>query len=427
MKKYAGEEFLNKIYKDLVNSEIVKHTGKGGNKNEDVHTYMERLERITKRGKEHDNLRILKQFYYDKYIIKPENIPESYFKQQEQIALDRGYGHVHYTDEIKRKEIDQIISEQKSSLDSWIDYFASTDTEMYPTWFKYYCFQGMIRLGYFDKKEDKYTKRTESTVKPFIEINREALAMVYDELIKVLNKEDVDDKKLEELLKSGSFSKIYAYCIKKLDSINKDNTNSEEGIWKKYLQGSDPNILFNDIHGKGTGWCTAGGLETATQHLEGGDFYVYFTKDEKGEYTCPRIAIRTEYKNIAEIRGIAESQNLESNMEKVVDKKLDEFPDKEEYKKKVKDMEILTYIYTKCKSNNNVELSKEELNFLYETKEEIIGFGYDEDPRIQEIIKERDVINDYNEIFKNIDEFTGKVKHLVEIETAHNLIFPQIS
>jgi len=90
-------------------------------------------------------------------------------------------------------------------------------------------------------------------------------------------------------------------------------------------------------------------------------------------------------------------------------------------------MEILTYIYTKCKSNNNVELSKEELNFLYETKEEIIGFGYDEDPRIQEIIKERDVINDYNEIFKNIDEFTGKVKHLVEIETAHNLIFPQIS
>ena len=425
MKKYLGEEFLNKIYKDLVNSEIVKHTGKGGNKNEDVHIYMERLERITKRGKEHDNLRILKQFYYDKYIIKPENIPESYFKQQEQIALDRGYGHVHYTDEIKRKEIDQIISEQKSSLDSWIDYFASKDTEMYPTWFKYYCFQGMVRLGYFDKKEDRYTKRTESTVKPFIEINREALAMVYDELIKVLNKEDVDDKKLEELLKSGSFSKIYAYCIKKLDSINKDNTNSEEGIWKKYLQGSDPNILFNNIHGKGTGWCTAGGLETATQHLEGGDFYVYFTKDEKGEYTCPRIAIRTDYGKIAEIRGIAKGQNLESNMEKVVEKKLDEFPDKDEYKKKVKDMEMLTYIYSKWKNNNDIELSKEELSFLYETQEDILGFGYVDDPRIYEIIKNRNIINDYNEIFKNIDEFTGKVQHLEEIESSYNLIFPR--
>lgn len=425
MKKYAGEEFLNKIYKDLVNSEIVKHTGKGGNKNEDVHAYMERLERITNNSIERDKLSLLKKFYYDKYIIKPENVPESYFKGQEQIALDRGYGHVHYTEEIKQKEIEQIISEQKASLDSWIDYFASKDTEMYPTWFKYYCFQGMIRLGYFDKKEDKYTKRTETTVKPFIEINREAIAMVYDELIKVLNNEPVDDKKLEELLKSGSFSKIYAYCIKKLNGIKKDNTNSDEGIWKKYLQGSDPNILFNDIHGKGTGWCTAGGLETATEHLEGGDFYVYFTKDENGEYTCPRIAIRTDYGEIAEIRGIAQSQNLESNMEKIVEKKLDEFPDKEEYKKKCKDMELLTYIYTKHKNKDIVELNKEELVFLYETQEDIIGFGYSKDPRIEEIISNRDVVSDYNTIFKNINEFTGNINRLKSVKKAEKLNLPE--
>lgn len=397
MKKYAGEEFLNKIYKDLVNSEIVKHTSKGGNKNEDVHTYMERLERITKRGIEHDKLRILKQAYYNKYVIKPENVPESYFKQQEHIALDRGYGHVHYTEEIKKKEIEQIIREQKSSLDSWIDYFASSDTEMYPTWFKYFCFQGMVRLGYFDKKEDKYTKRTESTVKPFIEINREALAMLYDELIKVLNKEEIDDKKLEELLKSGSFSKIYAYCIKKLDSVKKDKTNSDEGIWKKYPQGSDANILFNDIHGKGTGWCTAGGLETATTHLEGGDFYVYFTKDEKENFTYPRIAIRMYNGKIAEIRGIAEQQNIESNMEKVVEKKLEEFPDKELYKKKVKDMEMLTHIYSKWK--NNADLTKNDLIFIYEIESKITGFGYRKDPRISEITSSRNIKKDLSLIF----------------------------
>ena len=419
MKKYTGEEFLNKIYKDLVNSEIVKHTGKGGNKNEDVHTYMERLERITNKSIEHDKLSLLKKFYYDKYIIKPENVPESYFKGQEQIALDRGYGHVHYTDEIKQREIAQIISEQKASLDSWIDYFASKDTEMYPTWFKYYCFQGMVRLGYFDKKEDKYTKRTESTVKPFIEINREAIAMLYDELIKVLNKENVDDKKLEVLLKNGSFSKIYAYCIKILDSIKKDNTNSDEGIWKRYLQGSDPNILFNDIHGKGTGWCTAGGLETATTHLGGGDFYVFFTKDNNGEYTCPRIAIRMEYKNIAEIRGIAENQNLEPNMEKVVDKKLDEFPDKEEYKKKVKDMEMLTYIYSKWKNNNDIELNRDELCFLYETEEDILGFGYDDDPRIYEIKKDRNIKKDLSYAFNCKEE---QISLTMEEALSENII-----
>ena len=102
----------------------------------------------------------MKEAYYNKYIIKPENIPDSYFEHQEQIALNRGYGHIHYTNEIKQKEIEQIISEQKASLDSWIDYFASKDTEMYPTWFKYFCFQGMVRLGYFDKKQVKYTTDT---------------------------------------------------------------------------------------------------------------------------------------------------------------------------------------------------------------------------------------------------------------------------
>ena len=392
--QYKGEEFLLKTYKDLVNSELVKNSGNGGNKYTDVNAYMERLERITKKGLEHDNLRLMKEAYYNKYIIKPENIPDSYFEHQEQIALNRGYGHIHYTNEIKQKEIEQIISEQKASLDSWIDYFASKDTEMYPTWFKYFCFQGMVRLGYFDKKQVKYTKRTESTVKPFIEINREAIAMVYEELIKVLNKENVDDKKLEELLKSGSFSKIYAYCIKKLDSVKKSKSNSDEGIWKKYLQNSDPNILFNDIHGKGTGWCTAGGIETATQHLKGGDFYVYYTKDENGEYTCPRIAIRMDYDKIAEIRGIAEKQNLESNMEKVVEEKLEEFPDKDEYKKKCKDMKILTYIYTKWKNNNQTELTKEEIKFLYEIDDKILGFGYIKDPRIEEILKVRNIKKD---------------------------------
>lgn len=56
---------------------------------------------------------------------------------------------------------------------------------------------------------------------------------------------------------------------------------------------------------------------------------------------------------IAEIRGISKDQNIEANMEKVVDKKLEEFPDRDEYKKKVKDMEMLTYIYTKYKIKGN--------------------------------------------------------------------------
>ena len=274
----------------------------------------------------------------------------------------------------------------------WLDYLFSKDTDMYPTWFKYYVFQGMLKLGFFDKEKNSYTKRTESTVKPFIELNREALSLIYSELVKVLNKESIDDKKLNELINNGSFSKLYSYAILKLDSVKNDGFKSDDGIWKKYNKGSNPEILFNDINGKGTGWCTAGGIETARVHINGGDFHVYYTKDRERNYTKPRIAIRMEGNQIAEIRGISENQNIEANMEKVVDKKLEEFPDRDKYKKKVKDMEMLTYIYTK--HENEGELTKTDLRFLYEIDDKITGFGYARDPRIEELLQERNVRKD---------------------------------
>ena len=274
----------------------------------------------------------------------------------------------------------------------WLDYLFSKDTDMYPTWFKYYVFQGMLKLGFFDKEKNSHTKRTESTVKPFIELNREALSIIYSELIKVLNKENIDDKKLNELINNGSFSKLYSYAVLKLDSVKDDGFKSNDGIWKKYNKGSNPEILFNDINGKGTGWCTAGGIETARAHINGGDFHVYYTKDRERNYTKPRIAIRMEGNQIAEIRGISENQNIEANMEKVVDKKLEEFPDRDKYKKKVKDMEMLTYIYTK--HENKGELTKTDLRFLYEIDDKITGFGYARDPRIEELLQERNVRKD---------------------------------
>ena len=307
---------------------------------------------------------------------------------QEQIALERGYGHIEYDSFFRKKEIESIIIEQKESMNKWLEYFISEDTNCYPMWFKYYVFQNIVKIGFFDKEKNKFTKRTDSTVKPFIEINREAIAMLYDELYKYLNEQEITDKALQQLIQNGSFNKIYEYIIRKLEKVKKSNSNNNEGIWKKYEQESDPNILFNDIHGKGTGWCTAGGLETAKSHLDVGDFYVYYTKDENDKYTNPRIAIRMEWSSIAEIRGVAEQQNLENEMEDVIEEKLNEFPDKDKYKKKESDLKNLTNIYNKDKSGQ--DLTKEELRFLYEIDSKIIGFGYDDDPRIEEIIYHRD-------------------------------------
>ena len=85
-------------------------------------------------------------------------------------------------------------------------------------------------------------------------------------------------------------------------SDEQKKSNIAEGIWVKYEQGSNYKKLRQSLQGKNTGWCTAG-EETCKIQIKNGDFYVYYTKDEKGEYTEPRITIRMEGTNtIGEVR-----------------------------------------------------------------------------------------------------------------------------
>ena len=432
---YKGEEFLDKLYKDLYQEEIVlKSSSFNDGKLERIKKFLDRLKSTHERVIKRDRLDLLKKFYYDKYIIKKENITDDYFSHLESIALERGYGHLKYDEATKDKEKELIINDQKKSLDEWIDYFVSSDTFIYPVWYKYYVFNSIVKLGSFDKEKNKYNKRTDKTIANFPELNREALALAYDYINKYLNKEKPDDEKLEQLILNGSFKNIYIYIIKKLDGINKDNENNNDGIWIKYNQGSDHTKLVNSLVGRGTGWCTAG-EETAKNQLEMGDFHIYYTLDKNGEYKIPRIAIRMERNRIAEIRGVAENQNLEPEMDSVLKEKLDEFPDKDKYYKKLHDMELLTKIYLKD------DLSKEELLFLYEIEDEREGFGYSRDPRIDEIKKKRDKIKDLTvaldctkeEIATTKEEaLKGNIKYydghlfLANYETGEKLKLPEI-
>ena len=390
--EYIGESFLNRLYKDLYNSDEVVHTAiNSDTKDEKVRKYLERLKKVEELAKNsnYNGLELLKKMYYDKYLIKEENVPESYFELQKKMALERGMGHIEITEDMKKQLIKDIIDDQKSSLDTWLDYLINDDAN-YPEWFKYYAFQGMIKLGSYDKTTRTFSKRTPSTTNIFVDLNREALALVYDDLCEVLNGKKVDDEILQKLLIGGSFSKLYSYTLDLLDKNNKSISDSNEGIWVKYDEGSEPDELVNSLKGKGTGWCTVG-KETARQQLELGDFYVYYTKDSNNEYKQPRIAIRMEENQIAEIRGINEHQNLESEMEEILEEKLKEFPDSNNYKKKVNNMKKLTDIYNEYKDR---ELTIEELRFLYEVDEQIEGFGYEEDPRIEEILEGRNIKED---------------------------------
>ena len=388
-------KFIDRLYSDLyLNDSVVKHTT-SKDKYKRIKEYITYLEDIHNGVINHNHIDTLKKMYYDKYVIKEEDIPNSYYEHEQILALERGYGHIKYDEEEKKELNSIIINDQKKSLDVWLDYFLSEDSSYIPFWAKYWAFSGMLKLGSFDKEKGKYTKRSRHTVTKFADLNREALALSIDYLLKYLNKEEISDKELEGLVKNGSFGSIYTYIITKVLSNNTNITKRNKGIWIKYEQGTDHMPLVESLQGYNTGWCTAG-ESTARLQLSQGDFYVYYTLDDNDEYKVPRIAIRMEGDSIGEIRGIAENQNLEPEMEEVVALKIKDFPDKEEYYKKVRDMETLTRIY---KNWQDEDLSKEELRFLYEIDYEIEGFGYEDDPRIGEILDFRDTKKDLAKIF----------------------------
>ena len=395
-------DIISKMYKDLHNSERVLHVSKESDKKrERLLNYFNRLEEIHKRVAESKNKsdeKLLKGFYYDLYIIKPEDIPESYFQNQVKLARERGYGNIKLTNEDRKRMTDQVIEDQKHSLDKWIEYFLyDEESKSYEMWEKYWVFQGLQSLGKYDKETYKFSKRDKTTVYPFPPVEREFIFTTLH-LMEDYIKDKKGDEEIKSALSSGNFKMLYEYVIKQSMLKDKLQSNTTSGKWVKYEQGSDYNILRSSLQGYYTGWCTAAGENFAKSQLVGGDFYVYYTLDNNGEAKVPRIAIRMNGKTeIEEIRGIADRQNMEPEMMPILEEKLKEFPDRDKYFKKEHDMKLLTLIDKKV--NNNIELTLDELKFLYEIDSKIEGFGYERDPRIDEIKNKRNIKQDYALIF----------------------------
>lgn len=350
----------------------------------------------SKNPRRQEKLTQFKQTLYDKFVIKPDEIPESYFDTQRRLAREQGHGDIEITDELRKQSAEIITTDQRGSLDNWVDYLASPDAT-YPDWLKYWAMRSILGMGEYDKQKKVFTKRDKGTVKPFPDLDREALSYVLDAVKKKYGGEHdriygplkEDDQKWEDLLMSGNenFAKLYAWAIEKVTPASQEQLTNVQGKWIKYNRGSDHTPLVQSLQGHGTGWCTAG-ESTARSQLDAGDFYVFYSLDPQGKPTVPRAAIRMQENNIAEVRGIGPDQNLDPYIGKVVQEKMKEFPDGKLYEKKSQDMQQLTRIEDKMKKDQ--ELTPDELKFLYEIDSAIQGFGYQKDPRIVELRNQRD-------------------------------------
>lgn len=404
----------------------------------------------------------IKQYYYNKYVIKPENVPESTFLLEQRIARQEGRGTIEITEEFRERKKQQIIANQKASLDRWINYLISSDAD-YPMWTKYWAFTSMVQMGKIIKTEIeesgvkkeivRFNKRLKDTVAAFPMLNARALAMTIGAInARVEEKETpkerrkplknisvkLDDSAFQSLLSTENFSKLYSQFLMEMPEYSREGLQETRGEWKIFKQGSDPKPLVDSLEGFPLEWCTAD-MDTARSQLEGGDFYVYYSINDEGKAIIPRLAIRMNGTAIGEVRGIAPNQNLDPYIGDVAKAKLAEFPDGKIYEKKAADMMKLTEIETKNEAEEN--LSSEDLRFLYQLDSKIEGFGYDEDPRIKEIIKKRDIKADLSVLTgyskeqigtsEDLDNFNYKIKvyyghKFLKEQNASDICFPEI-
>ena len=95
-------KFIDKLYRDLYLSDnVVKNTNSKDKYNR-IKEYITYLEDIHNGIINHNHIDTLKKMYYDKYVIKEKDIPNSYYEHKQEIALERGYGHIEYEEEEKQ-------------------------------------------------------------------------------------------------------------------------------------------------------------------------------------------------------------------------------------------------------------------------------------------------------------------------------------
>jgi hypothetical protein len=222
---------------------------------------------------------------------------------------------------------------------------------------------------------------------------------------------------------SLNFAALYAFLQNQ--SQKEIDLTTNDGEWRRFPKGSDANELRDSIKAFNTGWCVQG-LETAQNYLNLGDFYIYYSKDAIGNATIPRLGIAMTDNDITEIRGIAAKQNLDScianaineNGRTILAEKLyskDDrgeavFPNSEQWLRADKDMKDLTILHTKSK--NKQQFTDKDLFFIYEICGTIQSLGYKADPRISEILNNRDRTEDFQYIRSFTELTTGELEKL---------------
>ena len=344
-------------------------------------------------------------------VMDYEDIPDAYWKQQEQILRDNGQGRK--LSEYEKKILaEDLIDKQRQSITSWANYLGDKNCP-YPLWFKVYAFDGISKMSNaLNLDEADYNRRDNTTALSFPKLNAEILAKVYRQINDFygVDKENwlaqhSDDEKLVSLVKSANFPKLYAKELVDTKVILKtpERTEDVHGDWFEYKLGDeeeiaslaegtrwcvvDPNVAHNYlVYGKyGHSRNTGANKESSSK----AKFIIFRLEDPNspGIYASNGSAsIRLDPNGIVdEVSGLNEGQAVEDALIPIVKEKTLSLPGGEKYLQKFDDKQALISLDKKMEKGE--DLTKEELSFLYELDRPIATLDtYNrEDPRIPEL------------------------------------------
>ena len=408
-------------HKDIVESSFNKARNKkeklpGKNNERRNFAYLSRLDRLVEKYGDKAEQKIW-EASAENVVMDFEDIPDSYWKQQEQILRDNGQGR-----ELSRyeKEIlaDDLIEKQRESITSWTNYLGDKNCP-YPLWFKVYAFDGISKMSNALNLDDAdYSRRDNTTALSFPKLNAEILAKVYRQINDFygVGKENwlskhSDDEKLVSLVKSANFPKLYAKELVDTKVILKtpERTEDVHGDWFEYKLGDEEEIASL---AEGTRWCVVD-PNVAHNYLVYGEYGHSKSTgaDEESNSKAKFIIFRLEDPNspgifasngsasvrldpngiVDEISGLNDGQAVEDALVPIVKEKALSLPGGEKYLQKFDDKQALIRLDKKMEKGE--DLTKEELSFLYELDRPIATLDTynEEDPRIPELKEKYDL------------------------------------
>ena len=359
------------------------------------YAYLERLDLAIERGGNRLEKRIWQESIKNfAPIIEKENINNKSWTQLKKAFDDdrngQGLPSVEYTESEMNKDYERLRQNQIDSINSWTEYLSNKETP-FPTWFKIYAFDSVIKMGTYNHKNGKYENRDKSTIAPYPKVNPAALALTLDAVNDFFGQDKekwfadhTNDDQLNAIVKSGNFGKIYTHFFKEIYKPipTPERTEDVKGKWFDFYPGQEDELAEAS---QGTPWCIAS-KQAGENYLKTNDHII---KDNKARFklfklknensidgmsktACASIRFDAQGR-VAEVSGLANNSNqtVEDSLIPIVEQEVLKYPlnPKKDFKEKFRDKKELIRLQDKAKKGE--ELTLDEYAFLYEKNREI--------------------------------------------------------